>query len=369
MVSRRIRVNVGGGYDVEIGPGILASSGDLIRQVRTGGRLALISDEAVAALFAEPVLTSLRNAGFDITLLTVPAGEDSKAWAVAGDLLERIAAAGLDRECAFVALGGGVVGDLAGFCAAVYMRGVPFVQMPTTLLAQVDSSVGGKTGVDLRAGKNLAGAFIQPELVIADTSALSTLPEIEWRSGLAEVAKSALLDSEDLLAWLETHAGEVLGREPDAIERVVDACVAFKARVVESDERESGDRESLNYGHTLGHAIERVAGYGSVPHGLAVSEGIRFAAKLAERVLGTSPDLTRRQERLLDELGLSRLERAFSPDAIRLAMSSDKKARGGRVRFVLLESPGSFVTTVVDGDILAEELQEWIASSEGMSKT
>ena len=225
-------------------------------------------------------------------MIEVPAGEATKDWEHAGRVLEALSEAGLGRDSLVVALGGGVVGDLAGFCAATYLRGVPVVQVPTTLLAQTDSAIGGKTGVDLPRGKNLAGAFWQPFLVASDTSVLGTLPEQEWASGLAEVAKSGALDSADSLAGLESDVADVLSREPGAVQRAVRMAASFKARVVSGDEREAADRECLNYGHTLAHALERELGYGTITHGAAVAEGMRFAARLAERVLGTDPAWT-----------------------------------------------------------------------------
>ncbi len=349
-------------YDVVIGAGLLGSTGSLLVEILGKRNVAVISDQSVASLFGEQVLGSLRDAGCEATLLTVAPGEASKSWETAGDLLERLAAAGMDRESVVVALGGGVVGDLAGFCAGVYMRGVPFVQVPTTLLAQVDSSVGGKTAVDLRAGKNLAGVFVQPSLVVADTSTMTSLPRSEWRSGLAEVVKSGLLDGESLVEWMESNAEKLAIGDDEAVAHAVQACVAFKGRIVVADEREQGQREWLNYGHTLGHAIEKVAGYGTFTHGAAVAEGMRFAARLAERIAGASPEFTARQERLLDAVGLQRIGGGFDADAIRSAMSSDKKSRGGVPRFVLLVRPGEVMVTRVEEQILAEELARWAQS-------
>lgn len=353
-------------YRVEVGPGLLEALGERVRAaVPDAGRVALVSDVNVAARFGPSAGTALASAGFGVVEVTVPAGEASKSWETAGAVLERLASAALDRRDAVVALGGGVVGDLAGFCAAVYLRGVRFVQAPTTLLAMVDSSVGGKTGVDLRAGKNLAGAFWQPQAVIADTRTLASLPEQEWASGLAEVAKGAFLDGEEWLRGVENAAPGLLAREEDAVtEAVVDA-VAFKARVVAADEREGGEREILNYGHTYGHALERALGYGAVPHGLAVAEGIRFAAALSERVLGAPAEWTRRQESLLDALGLARLERRVGPAAVLGAMASDKKVRAGRVRFVLTTGPGLWEVRPIEEETLAEAVSAWTTDSRG----
>ncbi|MHB9003206.1 MAG: 3-dehydroquinate synthase [Coriobacteriia bacterium] len=354
-------------YEAVVGPGALAHAGTLLGPLARGRHIAVITDTVVGPLYAEVLVRSLQRAGFLVDTLTVEAGEPSKSWERAGQIVEWLAECGLDRTDTLVALGGGVVGDLGGFCAAVYLRGIAFVQVPTTLLAQVDSSIGGKTGVDLRAGKNLAGAFIQPLCVIADTSTLATVPESEWKSGLGEVVKSAVLDSEEFLSWLESHAGELLARTPAAVDETVRRCIAFKAGVVGADEREAGVRESLNLGHTLGHAIEREAGYGVVSHGIAVAEGMRFALHLATALGHADPQFRDRVLRLLDLLGLVRLADIGAPDALRLAMSSDKKARAGTVRFVLPLAPGRHVVEGVEQALLATELEAYVRQGRGTS--
>jgi 3-dehydroquinate synthase len=239
------------------------------------------------------------------------------------------------------------------------MRGIAYVQLPTTLLAQVDSSIGGKTAVDLPAGKNLAGAFTQPSLVLTDTSVLPTLSEDDWRSGLAEIAKTAVLAGEEQLSWLEGTADALVRREPGPVSYAVCMCVRFKAAVVSSDEREAGGRECLNLGHTLGHAIENVAGYGVVPHGVAVAEGMRFSVGLAES-LGARPAWSKRVGRLLDSLDLEAQDLRLDPRALRRAMSADKKSRGGHVRFVLASAPGVWECSIVDEDLLTEHLAIWV---------
>ncbi len=347
-------------YDVLIGEGLLTGAASLVVEALDASTIVIVSDERVADLYAATLREDVRALGVETHVVTVPPGEQSKSWHVAGDVLERLVATGLDRAGGIVALGGGVVGDLAGFCAATYMRGVPFVQIPTTLLAQVDSSVGGKTAVDLPAGKNLVGAFIQPRLVIADTSVLTSLPDSEWRSGLAEVVKSGILDSEELLTWMELNARGLAARDAECVTEAVRACVAFKARIVASDEHEHGARESLNYGHTLGHALETVAGYGVYSHGAAVAEGIRFAAQLAERVLGAPREFSLRQVRLLDAVGLGVLAYHAEARQLRDVMNSDKKARSGRPRFVLVPQAGTYSVCDVDDEILAEELDAWV---------
>jgi 3-dehydroquinate synthase len=347
-------------YEVLLGPRLLDQVGAVARSETGCSDAVLLTDDIVGSRYADTVEASLRDAGIEPHPIVVPAGERSKDWAVAGRLLEAMAATGMDRTGAVVALGGGVVGDLGGFCAAVYLRGVPFVQVPTTLLAQVDSSVGGKTGVDLPHGKNLVGAFWQPAVVVADTGTLTTLPGAEWRSGLAEVAKAAFLDSERFVALLErvSAEGPIPHDSPQTRGIIADA-IAFKARVVAADERETGEREVLNYGHTFGHALEKVLGYGSVTHGQAVAEGIRFAATLAQEVIGAPAAWARRQAAVLDELGLRPIRRPADAGEFMAAMRSDKKARGGRVRFVLSDGPGSWQVRPVDDDMVMRHLEAW----------
>ncbi len=346
-------------YDVVVGEGLLERTGELVSGVVGKGVALIVSDEHVDALYTSRVRSSLEEVGRTASVVVVPPGERSKSWETAGRVLEQCVTRGLDREGTVLALGGGVVGDLGGFCAATYMRGVSYVQLPTTLLAQVDSSVGGKTAVDLEAGKNLVGAFWQPQLVLADTGALTTLPDSEWTCGLVEVAKAGVLDGEPLLGWLEGHADALMDRDADVVRDAVVRAVRFKAAVVSDDERESGPRESLNLGHTLGHAIERVLGYGAVAHGEAVADGMRFAAALAEELDGVGPAWRARQERLLEALGSPPVRRELEPVRLLEAMRADKKARGGAVRFVLSTGPGSWEVRAVADEDLLRHLAVW----------
>ena len=365
MKAQVVRVELGvDSYDVVVFPGVLAEVGDRVKMVSAARKVALVSDSNVADLFGVKVAASLVTAGYDVFPLSVAPGEQSKSWAVAGELLEGLAHVRLDRHDLVIALGGGVIGDLAGFSAATYLRGIDLVQIPTTLLAQVDSSVGGKTGVDLSAGKNLVGAFKQPKLVVADTETLSSLPVLEWVSGLAEVAKSAVIGGEGFLAWLEANAGALGRRESSVTTDTVERCVTFKSGVVRSDEKEEGVRECLNYGHTLAHAIEKVAGYGVVSHGIAVAEGMRFAARLSVEAGHGSVEFVQRQDRLLDALGLPAMQSSFPPHKLLEAMHSDKKVRGGHVRFVLPDAPGLWRCEAVDDAMTAEHLAAW-ANSKG----
>ena len=356
----------GAGYDVLVEPGALSRVGEVTRELTGAGTAALVTDETVAALYGARVRASLGSAGLGVVSRSVPPGEGSKSWECAGELLEWLAASRIERDDVVVALGGGVVGDLAGFCAATYMRGIALVQVPTTLLGQVDSAIGGKTAVDLAAGKNLAGAFWPPVAVLADLDCLATLPEREWRSGLAEVAKSAMLTSGDAVTALEVDAEALLAkRDAGAVRRAVSMAAGLKARVVSADEREAGEREALNYGHTLAHAIEKTAGYGALPHGQTVAEGIRFAALLAQRVLGADAAWTARQDGLLDSLGLPAAARPWAPEDLAAAMRADKKVREGLVRFVMTTAPGQWCVERVDSATIDAALAEWHSLGEG----
>ncbi len=366
MKAHVVRVDVAdAAYDVAVGPDALLELGERVRGVSEARRIALVSDHNVADLFGARVGASLVTAGFDVLPLAVAPGEASKSWQVAGELLEAFSHLALDRRDLVVALGGGVIGDLAGFAAATYLRGVDLVQVPTTLLAQVDSSVGGKTGVDLSAGKNLVGAFKQPRLVVADTEVLRSLSEVEWASGCAEVAKSAVISGEGFMSWLEANVAGLRERESSVTTDTVARCVRFKSGVVSSDEREEGVRECLNYGHTLGHAIEKVAGYGVIPHGIAVAEGMRFAARLSVEVGHGTTEFVRRQDRLLDNLGLPAMRTGFAPSELQEAMHADKKARGGKVRFVLSDGPGLWRCEFVADATITEHLAAWAESKGG----
>jgi len=364
-LGRRIPVAVPGAfYDVEIGSGLLADVPERIAALTPSRRCALVTDEHVASIVGARLDSALASAGFDVAAFTVAAGEASKRWTVAGDLVEGFASAKLGRDDFVIALGGGVIGDLAGFAAAVYLRGVDFVQVPTTLLAMVDSSVGGKTAVDLTAGKNLAGAFKQPKGVFADTEVLASLPLSEWRSGIAEAAKSAVLDGEEFLGWLEQNAEKVEAKDDEAVSELVARCVSFKSKVVARDQHEEGPRECLNYGHTLGHAAEKVAGYGSLTHGAAVAEGMRFAARVAVEVAGADPAFVRRQDRLLDRLGLAPVAPRLDPGEVLDAMRGDKKVRGGTVRMVLATAPGEWRCEPVEDSTIRAHLDAWAATKE-----
>ena len=322
---------------IRVARGALASLGPFTRSVTGARRVALLSDTRVAALYAAAARRSLGRSGIHSELLRVPMGERSKSPRRLAALWERCAGLGLDRHDAIVALGGGVVGDLGGFLAATYLRGVPWVVVPTSLLAQVDSSVGGKTAVDLRAGKNLAGAFHQPAGVLVDPDLLSTLPVRHRRAGLAEAVKLGMAVDVGLFRWLEGHAALLAAGSPRALAGAVSRSIRAKARVVLADEREgtSGRRAALNLGHTVGHALEAVTGYRGLLHGEAVAIGLRVAASLSMREVRLPVEDRLRLGILLDVLGLP--ERVGPVSAARLmkAMRSDKKREGPELRWVL----------------------------------
>ncbi len=299
-------------------------------------RSLVISDDTVADLYAGDFCDRLRESGQDIRLVTVPPGESSKTLLVAGDLYQKLLSAGVDRQSTIIALGGGVVGDLAGFVAATWMRGIDFVQIPTTLLAQVDSSVGGKTGVNLPGAKNVIGAYWQPRAVFIDTAVLKTLSDVEFTSGLAEVVKYAVILDPGLFDLLENHVQPIRQRDPQTLVDLVQRCCQLKARVVARDERETtGHRAILNYGHTFGHAVESVFGYGTVPHGHAVAMGMSAAARLACSLGWVDEQFVRRQSELLDALQIPSRFPADRHAEMMEVMRSDKKAVAGRPRFVL----------------------------------
>jgi 3-dehydroquinate synthase len=314
------------------------------------GRVFVVSDDAVWAAHGERLLAALSAAGLDACWTTIPAGEESKSLARAIDLYTWLAGERAERGEAILAFGGGVVGDLAGFVAATYLRGVPLVQVPTSLLAMVDSSIGGKTGVNLPAGKNLVGAFLQPQLVLVDPQLLGTLSAREQRSGWAEVIKYGFLDrsvpgleGEPLLPTLREYGGALQALQEPLLSQAIARCIAIKAVVVEQDEKETGLRRALNLGHTIGHAIEAVAGYGRYTHGEAVALGMRAVARIAARTGHADGSLVRQMDGMLDDFGLPAQIEDCPALAILDRIGSDKKVRAGRVNWVLPTAPGEVV--------------------------
>ena len=321
--------------------------------------MALFSDPGILALHGAPVREGLIRAGFEVTVAELPEGESAKTLEVAGRGWDALLAAGLDRGSTVVALGGGAVGDLAGFVAATYMRGVNFVQIPTTLLGQVDASIGGKTAIDHPRAKNLIGAFHQPRLVLVDPAVLTTLPDREYRSGLAEVIKHGIVLDAAYFADLETSRGPLLEREIGTLTRVVAGSCRLKAHVVERDEQEAELRAVLNYGHTIGHAVEAATGFARWTHGEAVALGIAAEALLAERLGMASASTTKRQVELLRAVGLPVRGSGAAPSSVMEALGHDKKARNGRVPFVLAPEIGTFrVVFDVPREAVLETLRE-----------
>lgn len=346
-------------YSILVSAGALAIVGAELAKRRVGRKVVLVSDAVIARLHAEPVVRSLSQAGFDIAQISVPDGEQAKRLDIASDLWDRFLDAGCDRTSTVVALGGGAVGDVAGFAAATYMRGMNLVQVPTTLLAQVDASIGGKTAIDHPRGKNLIGAFHQPRIVIVDPATLTTLPEREFRSGLAEIIKHGIVLDAAYFADLETSVPALLRRDLATLERIVAGSCRLKARVVERDEQEAELRWVLNYGHTVGHALEAATGFRRWAHGEAVSLGIAAEARLAERLGIGSAATTARQVRLLAAVGLPVNGLQVDPASVIEAMSRDKKSRDGRVPFVLAPEIGSFrIVPEVQTDIVLQVLKD-----------
>ncbi len=340
-------------YPIHVGSGLVARAGALLAPLLPRPRVVVVTNPVVAALWLAPLRTGLAAAGIASESIVVPDGEGFKSWPTLQDLLTRLIEQKAERSTTLVALGGGVVGDLTGFAAAIYQRGMPFVQVPTTLLAQVDSSVGGKTGINHPHGKNMIGAFHQPRAVLIDTGCLETLPARELAAGLAEVIKTAAVRDRAFFEWLEANCGRLDAREVDALAHAVAQSCRIKAGVVAADERETGERAVLNFGHTFGHAIEAGVGYGEWLHGEAVAAGMVLAARLSERLGFIGSDDVARLRTLI--------ERARLPvDAPRLGaerylelMRHDKKVTAGTIRFVLLRGIGeAFVASDVSSDAL-----------------
>lgn len=340
---RNVPVQLGSrSYTIKIGPALLKNLGHECARLKLGQRCAIITDKNAGKFFAKTIFDSLMRAGFSPLLITIPAGETAKSLRTVEYCYNQLAEHRLERKSFVVALGGGVVGDLAGFVAASYLRGIPFVQVPTTLLAQVDSSVGGKTGVNLRAGKNLVGAFYQPRLVLCDLDTLKTLPEREFRAGLAEVIKYGIIFDTTLFARIEKELPDIFERDPKILTPIIARCCEIKAEVVSQDETENGLRAILNFGHTIGHAIENGFGYGKYLHGEAIAIGQAAEARLSQKILRLPQRDAGRIENLFQRAGLptgiklnpKQREKFF--DAMRL----DKKARDGEIRFVLARKIG-----------------------------
>ncbi len=335
-------------YPIFIGSGLLGGGFDLGGYV-AGDDCLVVSNETVAPLYLDALLADLGDKR--VAAISLPDGEAYKNVATVESVLDRLVDGGANRDTTLIALGGGVVGDITGFAAACYMRGVAFIQVPTTLLAQVDSSVGGKTGVNHARGKNLIGAFHQPRVVLIDTDTLATLPDRELRAGLAEVIKYGAIADIDFFAWLEDNAEKLLQKDADALAHAIRRCCELKAEFVADDEREAGRRALLNFGHTFGHAIEHCQGYGDWLHGEAVAAGMVMAAELSK----LPREEQDRLRALIERVGLPVRPPSIGADRLLAAMGLDKKVRAKRLRFVLLDELGA---ARLDAEYDAERLQK-----------
>ncbi len=354
-----VRVELGPrSYDIEVGSGLLSRASSFF-QARHPGRHAVLICDSNCDSYGQPLQQSLLAAGYRCDLLTVPAGEASKCLAQVDRLWNELLRCKTDRKSIVIAVGGGVIGDLAGFVAASFTRGLAFFQVPTTLLAQVDSSVGGKVGINLPAAKNMVGAFWQPSGVLIDLAVLQTLPKREYLSGLAEVVKYGMILDAPFFEYLESVVPELLARDAAVLEKVVARCCELKAQVVEQDEREeTGLRAVLNYGHTFCHAIETVSGYGTFLHGEAVAIGMIQASRLATKLGRIREDLTERQRSLLQALELPITVQGLDPQQLLAAMQHDKKVEHGKLRFVLPTRMGHVeLVGDISPDLVLEILQ------------
>jgi len=337
-----LTVNLGDrSYPVHIGDGVLSAAGDLLQQAGLRGKVAVITNPTVAQLYLDPVHESLTRAGFDVTPVLIPDGEEHKNLGSLSAVYDRLIADRFERGSCVLALGGGVVGDLAGFVAATFLRGIAYVQVPTTLLAQVDSSVGGKTGVNHHDGKNLIGAFYQPRLVLIDVAVLQSLPRREFIAGLAEVIKYGVIEDPALFKVLEEKMGKLMDQDRDLLSQVIATSCAIKAKVVEKDEREDDYRAVLNFGHTIGHALEAATEYQKYLHGEAVGIGMAQAAAISVQQGFCDQRSLERIRKLIKRAGLPlEIPRDVSMQNLVQSMEVDKKSTGGKIRFVVCAGIG-----------------------------
>lgn len=359
--AERVRVNLADrSYDVVIQDGLLERVGEYLSPFKLGPAAVVVTNPTVKRLYGSPLLRSLQSAGFSATVLTVPDGERFKSLKWVAAVLDELVCRRFERTTWLIALGGGVIGDLAGFAASAYLRGIPFVQVPTTLVAQVDSSIGGKTGVNHPQGKNLIGSFYQPKLVLCDPRALETLPEREYRAGLAEVIKYGVIQNAGFFQFLEQHMDRVLALDPEAVHRVIRTSCAIKAQVVSADEREGDRRRILNFGHTLGHALETVTGYRRYKHGETVAIGMVAAARLACQLGLAKPEVETRIAGVVSKAGLPGTLPRYSVPAYLRAMRQDKKVMSGRIHFVLPNRIGGVVVVPVEDHVI-----RWLLKDRG----
>ncbi len=336
-----LRVELGErAYPIQIGERLLSDPGLILPHLEQP-RAAIVTNTTVAALYLQPLNEALRALRVETISIVLADGERYKDWATLNQIYDALIEGRCDRKTTLIALGGGVIGYLAGFAAATYMRGIPFIQVPTTLLAQVDSSVGGKTGINHPSGKNMIGAFYQPRLVLADTAVLKSLPQRELSAGLAEVIKHGLVRDEEFVAWLEQNVEKLLACDQQALAHAVRRCCEIKAATVAEDERETGVRALLNFGHTFGHAIESGLGYGKWLHGEAVAAGMVMAADLSRRMGYIGQADVDRVIALLERARLPVAQPGIAPARLQASMAVDKKTEGGRLRFILLDRIGA----------------------------
>ncbi|MBM7555211.1 3-dehydroquinate synthase [Halanaerobacter jeridensis] len=356
----KLRVDLGErSYDIKIGEDILANLGQYLSELEIGKKVLIISNPLVDSLYGAEVEKAISEAGFEVEKALIPDGEKYKSLDTAKDLYDEAVAAGLDRTSSIVALGGGVVGDIAGFIAASFMRGINFIQVPTTVLAQVDSSVGGKVAVNHPQGKNLIGDFYQPQLVVADKKVLHTLEERELKAGLAEVIKYGFIWDEEFFSFLKDKREEVMNLDTQAVIKAIKTSCAIKAEVVEEDETEQGLRAILNYGHTIGHALEAVTNYDCYRHGEAVAIGMVAAARIAHKLDMLTVKEVKEHEELISDFGLPIRFEGVDHDQIINALTKDKKVEDGVIRFILAEKIGkvkilSDIPEAIIREVLAE---------------
>lgn len=364
---KKVKVDLGDrSYDIVIQKGLLQHSEEALSKIKLGSKGVLITNGTVGSLYAKSAKAGLEKVGAHVEVLTVREGEEFKTLRTAEDLFAQMAEAGLDRSSFVVSLGGGVIGDLAGFVAATYMRGIDFVQIPTTLLAQVDSSVGGKVGVNLLNAKNMVGAFYQPKMVLIDPKVLASLPDREMRAGAAEVIKYGIIWDEDLFDYIEKNLPKIMSRDAEVLTAIIAKSCQIKGEVVQKDERENGLRAILNYGHTIGHAIESACRYKRYVHGEAIAIGMVCAATMGQRMSLCSQDCLERQENLLKEAGLPVGAKWAQPQEVYKRLFGDKKARAGVLRFILPRKIGEvIISDKVPENILKGVLQERIGGKNG----
>jgi 3-dehydroquinate synthase len=352
---QRVKIELGiNSYEICVGPGLLSKTGLWLKELGFSGRAVIIADTNVKKLYAGILEEGLADAGFNVTVLEIRPGEENKTLKSAGRLYDELNEAHAERITPVVALGGGVTGDLAGFVAATYMRGVPYIQVPTSLLAMVDSSIGGKTAVDHGRLKNIIGAFYQPRLVVADIDTLKTLPAVELSNGMGEVIKHAAISDKEFFTYLETNMGKALALDAEVLEYLVNRNVRIKAAVVEQDEKETGLRQVLNCGHTIGHAVEVVSNF-KLKHGQAVAVGMVAEAKISQRMGVLDSAAVERLKKLIQKAGLPATIPGLDARKIMQAMTHDKKVKQGRLTFALLKSIGeAFITSEVETALVEE---------------